>query len=77
MKKLFHDTLTEVTIPESSENGTSSENYDKLYKMGRYVLDPKYTDFIGKWSLWILDFGWRLMMNFSCSATSLPNCGLR
>lgn len=60
MKKLFHESLKEEILkPESDEEDENDEDEEeeeepqerkevKIFKLGKFVVDPKYTDFIGK-----------------------------
>lgn len=61
MKKLFHESLKEEILkPESDEEDENDEDEEeepqerkevKIFKLGKFVVDPKYTDFIGKFIL--------------------------
>lgn len=61
MKKLFHDSLNEViTVEEESvlsekivndeelEEAADQKMEKKTFKLGKFSVDPKFTDFVGE-----------------------------
>lgn len=58
IKKLFHESLSDTVVsnrePKSSDLGDSDENMDGKLSLGTFVVDPKYTDFIGNFNKIVL-----------------------
>lgn len=54
MKRLFHDALRQATVTSEALTGESlvAENKEK-FKLGKFIVDPKYTDFVGEYSIHI------------------------
>lgn len=55
IKRFFHDALTPTSLPESIQNETMDERQSsavpqvkETFMLGKFVLDPVSTDFIGK-----------------------------
>lgn len=55
MKKLFHESLNDVVSQSESSEERETENQDpeekpkKMLQLGKFIVDPKYTDFIGEY----------------------------
>lgn len=52
IKRLFHesleDALTKSSNREAKSNDISGERLEGKFNLGGFVVDPKYTDFVGK-----------------------------
>lgn len=53
MKRLFHESLSKYTANQAALVGdtsaaSNSNNNQTEYRMGSFVVDPNYTDFIGE-----------------------------
>lgn len=55
MKRLFNEGLNHVVAEasaeeddEEKEDGETEEKTKKILKLGRFVVDPRFTDFIGE-----------------------------
>lgn len=46
MKRLFHDSLTKYSANQAALTASPTGNGTE-YKLGKFIIDPTYTDFIG------------------------------
>lgn len=51
MRRLFHDALQHATVASEALSGGDiiGAHNTSEYKMGKFVVDPKFTDFVGKY----------------------------
>lgn len=47
MKRLFHESLARYTANQVALGNEPAPNNSTFYRMGKFDIDPKYTDFIG------------------------------
>lgn len=58
MKRLFHEALQQAAVDqEALSGGDTFKAYNTSeFKMGKFVVDPKSTDFVGEWTIFVVKF---------------------